>query len=101
MTTQTKKINIRTVHNKDGLKQKSHWYIMMVIIVIGVIAILIKGIYVFIQISHDQVPVEEIEGKQSVIFDVEKLETSLEYFNTKNERYVQLLESPPSVTDPS
>lgn len=86
---------------KDYLGQHLHWYIMMAVVVVGVIAILVRGAYIFIQMQHDQTLTVEESTQGRPIFSVKKLEESIQYFNNKNEKYSELLATPPNVTDPS
>jgi hypothetical protein len=93
--------NKKDQHVKLGsLRQLFHWYIMLAVVVTGLLIVLVKAVLIFIQINYDQ-GVVETTSESVIIFDSEKLESSVEYFNIQNKTHTDLLATPPVVTDPS
>jgi len=86
---------------KEGLQQQLHWYVVLAVVVVGLLLILIKGVHSFVEINYDQGGVVEKISDVTVVFDLEKLEESNTYFDLQNKKHVELLITPPEVTDPS
>jgi hypothetical protein len=84
-----------------NLQQKLHWYIIMGVSVVGLLVVLGKGIQLFVQINYGQDTVIENEPQSTVVFDLEKLETAIDYFDTLNKQHSELRTTTPNVTDPS
>ena len=86
---------------QGNLQQRLHWYIIMIVLTIGLLVVLGKGIQSFIQIGYGQDTVVDTDSDSATVFDLQELETTINYFDTLGSKHADLLATPPEVTDPS
>ena len=83
------------------LNSNFYWKIAVTLACIIILMAASFGYYLFIQTSQDTAIITSAEGEKIPIVKTQNLEKALKYFNEKEQKSSQILNSPTPVVDPS
>ncbi len=80
---------------------KPFWKLAVLFMFIVALLSFFFGYYLFVQINKEPVPITSSGGNQAEVIKKDRIDKVLEYFSKREEKSIQILNSPAPVIDPS